>query len=270
MACNLLAHLTWPDVAQQARDTAGEGLLFVVPLGSCEQHGPHLPFNVDTAVAEALTSRLSVGRPGVVLGPALSYGASGEHEGFAGTVSANHEVLAAMLLEIGRSASRWATRILFVSGHGGNLQMLVSATSQLRCEGRDVAWWLCSVPNGDAHAGRSETSLMLALCPCSVRLERAQAGQCEPIEKLMPALRLRGVIGVSPDGVLGDPEGASAKEGRALLAALARKLRRDVTQWAVSDDGLLCDGGCAPGTVANEVRRSLPITHHRQALRGQA
>jgi mycofactocin system creatininase family protein len=236
-----LSRLTWPDVLQRVSPESGGGLVFVVPVGSCEQHGPHLPFDVDTEVAEAVTSRLSSRMPSVVLGPALSYGASGEHQGFPGTVSVSHEALATMLVEIGRSASRWAERILFVSGHGGNREALASATARLRGERRDAAWWLCAFRDGDAHAGRTETSLMLALRPASVRLDRAEPGRCEPLDALMPALHSHGVMGVSPNGVLGNPEGAKVIEGAALLDGSTRRLSLGVAMWVVCEDGCLKD-----------------------------
>ena len=68
---------------------------------------------------------------------------------------------------------------------------------------------------GDAHAGRTETSLMLALAPSEVLLDRAAAGDTRPIAELLPELRAHGVREVSPNGVLGDPAGASAEEGDA-------------------------------------------------------
>jgi creatinine amidohydrolase len=72
---------------------------------------------------------------------------------------------------------------------------------------------------GDAHAGRTETSVMLALRPESVRLGDAAPGNARRLLDLMPALRAGGVAAVSPNGILGDPTGASAEEGRALLSA---------------------------------------------------
>lgn len=245
---NSLTCLAWPDVAERARGSGGEGMLVVVPLGSCEQHGPHLPFSVDAEVAVAVTGRLARRRPGTVLGPAFPYGVSGEHEGFPGTISLSQEAMSALLVDIGRSASRWAARTLFVTGHGGNFETLASATARIRYEGRDAAWWPCTVPDGDAHAGRTETSIMLALRPSSVCLGRAQAGRREPIEVLMPELRRHGVIGVSRNGVLGDPGGASATEGRQLLDRLAQELHRDVAAWVVGADGLLGGIASTPGT----------------------
>jgi mycofactocin system creatininase family protein len=230
---------SWPDL-----DRPAGPLRLVVPVGSCEQHGPHLPLDVDTTVAGAVVAGLA-GVPGVVAGPPLAYGASGEHEGFAGTLSIGSEALRTVLVELGRSASRWAGSVLFVTGHGGNARALVQATCQLREEGRDAAWWPCSVPGGDAHAGRTETSLSLALTPSRVRLDRAEAGRREPVRELMPQLRATGVAAVSPNGVLGDPAGASAAEGRELLAGLVERLRRDVCAWDVRTS----DGRLAPALV---------------------
>lgn len=226
-----LARTAWPEVADQV----GGGLRLVVPLGSCEQHGPHLPFDVDTTIAAAVAGALD----DVVLGPALPYGASGEHEGFAGTLSVGTEALTLLLVELGRSASRWASSVLFVTGHGGNATALVRATRQLRDESREVAWWPCALPGADAHAGRTETSLALALLPERTRPERAQAGRTEPIQQLMPRLRAHGVAGVSSNGVLGDPAGASAIEGAALLDQLVVSLRSALAGWQVGDDGRL-------------------------------
>ena len=121
-------------------------------------------------------------------------------------------------MELGRSAARWAGRLVFVNGHGGNVATLVDAVGLLRYEGRDAAWFACA-PAGDAHAGRTETSLVMALNAGLVRSGRP-AGNPAPLAELLPALRVGGVAAVSPNGVLGDPAGASAAEGERLLAAM--------------------------------------------------
>src|SRR5215469_16049957 len=77
-----LAALAWPDIAETARSSA-----LVVPVGSTEQHGPHLPFTVDTEIASALAERAAHTRPWMLLAPAVAYGSSGEHAGFPGTLS---------------------------------------------------------------------------------------------------------------------------------------------------------------------------------------
>ena len=226
-----LGTATWPEI--------GPAPLLVVPLGSVEQHGPHLPFTTDTAVAAAVAEG-AVGRlDGTLLAPALAYGASGEHEDFPGTVSLGTEALAALLVEYGRSACRWAGRVLVVNGHGGNLDALRTAFALLRREGRDVAWFACGTPGGDAHAGRTETSLMLHVEPAAVRPDRSVPGVTTPIAELMPRLRAEGVRAVSPTGVLGDPDGATAEEGAALLAGLVQRLVAAVGPWRVDAQGRL-------------------------------
>ena len=173
----------------------------------------------------------------LLVAPPVAYGASGEHEGFPGTVSIGHEALRLLLVELGRSAARWAGRVLFVNGHGGNVPTLVEAVRLLRYEGRDAAWTACA-PGGDAHAGRTETSLMLALDPASVRPERT-AGNTASLGDLLPAMRVGGVAAVSANGVLGDPSGASADEGERLLAAMAAELVAALARWAPDESGRL-------------------------------
>jgi creatinine amidohydrolase len=129
--------------------------------------------------------------------------------------------------------------VLIVNGHGGNLDALRSAVPLLRSEGRDVAWFPCGVAGGDAHAGRTETSLMLHVEPEWVLPDRAAPGVTTPIGALLPRLRAEGVRAVSPTGVLGDPAGASAEEGAALLGALAARLVAAARAWVVDGSGML-------------------------------
>jgi mycofactocin system creatininase family protein len=224
-----LAGAVWPELPDRP--------LLVVPLGSVEQHGHHLPLATDTTVATAVVRTADLGE--ALVAPAIAYGASGEHEGFPGTVSIGTEALTAVLVEYGRSACRWADRLLVVNGHGGNLDALRRAVPLLRAEGRDAAWFPCGIPGGDAHAGRTETSLLLHVEPRAVRTDRSVPGEAAPIAELLPRLRAEGVRGVSPTGVLGDPAGASAAEGASLLAGIAARLGAAVTRWDVGADGRL-------------------------------
>ncbi len=221
-----LAALTSPEVAEMA----AAGALLAIPVASTEQHGPHLPLSTDTDLAVALCARLAAARPGVLAGPPVAYGASGEHADFAGTLSIGTEALALLLIELGRCATLTFRRVLLVSTHGGNAGATARAERQLRAESRDVRVWR---PDwvGDAHAGRAETSIELALAPERVRRERAEAGNTAPLAELMPALRRSGVRAVSPNGVLGDPAGASAAEGAALLDRLLAGLLATVDAW---------------------------------------
>lgn len=210
-----LAHQTWPEIAARAASS-----LLVVPLGSTEQHGPHLPLSTDAEVATALADRLAVRRPDVVVAPVLAYGASGEHAGFAGTLSIGLVALELVLLELVRSADAFAGVVL-VDGHGGNAAAVGAAVQRLSAEGRPVLAWSPRVPGGDAHAGRTETSLLLALRPGAVRHAAAEPGERRPLSELLGDLRDGGVASVSANGILGDPTGATEEEGAALLEALA-------------------------------------------------
>ena len=195
----------------------------LVPLGSPEQHGPHLPLDTDTRIAAAIATA-AADRDDVLVAPALPYGASGEHAGFPGTVSIGTEALHLVLVELVRSLGPEVRHTVFVNGHGGNHEAVSSAVELLRSEGHHVEAWWPEVPGGDAHAGETETSLLLAIAPEVVRDELAEAGATAPLAERMPELRRGGLVAVSPNGVLGEPSGASAERGRATLTALVADL----------------------------------------------
>jgi mycofactocin precursor peptide peptidase len=212
----------------------------MVPVGSTEQHGPHLPLDTDARIAVAVSRAVAERLAGEwTLAPVVAYGASGEHEGFPGTVSIGTDALRQLLVEFGRSACNWASRVVFVNGHGGNVAALVAAVTLLRAEGRDVAWCSCTVRGGDAHAGRTETSVLLHISPEDVWLDAVVPGNAAPLVELMPAMRRGGVAAVSAVGVLGDPTAATAAEGEAVLAEMTESVARGVTSWAPGDNGML-------------------------------
>jgi mycofactocin precursor peptide peptidase len=203
----------------------------VVPLGSLEQHGPHLPLDTDTRIAVAVAERACAARPGVGLAPPVAIGASGEHADFPGTLSIGTTALTLLLVELGRHASLHWPAMLLVNGHGGNAPAIGDALRTLRAEGRQCHAWHAGLRPGaaagaaaDAHAGRTETSVMLALAPADVRTGAAAPGDTRPLAQIMPDLRARGVRAVSRNGVLGDPSGASAAEGERLLGLLVADL----------------------------------------------
>jgi creatinine amidohydrolase len=227
---------TWPELDER-RCTV------VVPLGAIEQHGPHLPLDTDTRIAETVAGR-AVDRLGadghdVVAAPALAYGASGEHEGFPGTVSIGHDALRVLLVEFGRSVCRWAARLLFVNAHGGNAHTVVEAVALLRSEGRDVAWWPCTTPGADAHAGQTETAVLLAISPEVVIRDEVAVGATAPIADLMESLRAGGVRAVSANGVLGDPRTADADQGRRIVDDMVDRLVVVTGQWSPGERGVL-------------------------------
>ena len=173
-----LAGATWP----QVEATEGRNVL-AVPVGSLEQHGPHLPLDTDTRIALAVASGAARGRDGVAVSPPVAFGSSGEHAGFPGTLSIGSAALTALLVELGRDAARdWET-------------------------------------------------MLLALRPAHVDMAAAVPGDRRSLAELWPVLRERGVRAVTATGVLGDPTGADANEGVAMLESLAAELVSTVRNW---------------------------------------
>ena len=217
MTAHDLGPRAWTDV---------ESPILLVPVGSCEQHGPHLPLHTDTVVATALAQALAGRRDDCVVTPALAITASGEHQGFAGTLSIGTAAMTDVLIEVVRSAG-WAQGVVFVNGHGGNATAMSRAADTLAREGRPILVWWPRVDGGDPHAGHVETSLMLALAPDEVRLDRAVAG---PVPAIGDLVR-HGVLPLSPTGVLGDPTEATAEQGQLLLSQLVGQLADAVAEW---------------------------------------
>ncbi|MCI2423942.1 mycofactocin biosynthesis peptidyl-dipeptidase MftE [Saccharopolyspora sp. K220] len=224
-----LADLTWPEIAEVA-----EHSVLAVPVGATEQHGPHLPFTVDTEIAVELCARLAQRRSALVA-PPVTYGSSGEHAGFPGTLSIGQEAIERLLVELIRSADAFAGVVL-VSAHGGNAEPVRRAVTTARAEGRRVLAWTPTGRPDDTHAGRTETSVLLALRPDAVRLDRAEPGNTTPLPNLLDRLRTEGVRATSENGVLGDPRGATGEEGAQILEAWTTALTAAVDAWPHHDD----------------------------------
>jgi creatinine amidohydrolase len=247
-----LSEMSSPEAAEAA---AREARVAILPLGSTEQHGPHLPLDVDTRITAAMceaAAREVAGEVGVVIAPPLAVGISEHHMRFAGSLTLSPETFTAAAFEIGASLVRQGfDRLVLVNGHAGNAGAMQIVASRLRLEAGATLvvsvheWSLAreafaavrdSGPGGAAHACEYETSLYLHLRPEAVALERAIA---EPavaaVEGGLVDLFLGGPYGVAlgPDfsrsGVLGDPTLATAEKGRmcfeAAVAELARLLR---------------------------------------------
>lgn len=222
----------------------------VLPLGATEQHGPHLPLDVDRLLAEAMVSgalqRLPSPTPVLVL-PTVSVGLSTEHMAFAGTLTLSTETALRVLVDIGRSVARSGVRkLLLFNAHGGHVALMDLAARELRAHGLTVFHTSYEqLPLGAAmaafdaderrygiHAGEVETSMMLALAPHMVRMDLAQAFESSALGRVKNAPLLgQGhsrlgwhVHDLHPSGAVGHPERADAARGQALLDAIAVEL----------------------------------------------
>ena len=211
------------DLARRTSPEIGPGEVLVVPVGSTEQHGPHLPLTTDTDIATALAARAADRCPGAVTAPAVAYGSAGEHADFPGTLSIGQEATELLLTELLRSAAASFAAVVLVSTHGGNAGPVARAVATAAAEGIAAESWSPAWP-GDAHAGRTETSVLLALDPGRVRTDRLAPGDTRSLAELLPRLRTDGIRAVTPTGVLGDPTGATAAEGDQLLDAAVDQL----------------------------------------------
>jgi len=239
-----LERLASPDVGAIDKSDA----LVLQPIGAIEQHGPHLPCATDTLVVDHLTDRaLSVTPEAVNVWrlPVLSYGKSSEHIGYPGTISLSTETLLAVCRDVGRSvAASGFRKLAFVNGHGGQPQLLEVVARDIR-EETDLQvfplfpYRLPGAPSDappdpdrayDLHAGRGETSSVLAIAPELVRTDRITVGSMRARDLYEPRahLTLEGALptawltrDLAPTGVLGDPTGASAERGERALTAIA-------------------------------------------------
>lgn len=235
-------YLTWTEIAAIANPAE---VLMIQPIGAIEQHGPHLPLVVDSAIATMVLGQaldqLDRSIPAYSL-PPLYYGKSNEHWHFPGTITLSATTLLRVITEVAESLYRAGFRkFVLVNAHGGQPQVLEIAARDLHQAYPELMvfpLFIWSVPNCAAallsdteltlgiHAGLAETSLMLALLPEQVKMERAQAEypQALPENSLLTmegALPFAWVTrDLSRSGVLGDPTTATAEQGQQLLASL--------------------------------------------------
>ncbi len=226
-----LGSAAWPEVA------ASTGDLLLLPIGATEQHGPHLPINTDTVIAESVCAYASA-KTGAPVLPALSYGVSlGHTEKWPGTFSLYHETL--MLLV--RDLARWAVtagwkRLLLVNAHCGNDAALRCAVDRLRFDfpGRLLAatrntWQLTTAIHeqftrdaADWHANEAETSLLLFLAPETVHTDRLK--EAEDPDRTAGCVFPHMVAHTSLNGVTGLPATATAGRGAALFREMGDAL----------------------------------------------
>jgi creatinine amidohydrolase len=236
-------YLTWTDIKGMPDK---ENVAIVQPVGAIEQHGPHLPLIVDSALGVAVLGKalekLPADIPAYAL-PPLYYGKSNEHWHFPGTITLSAQTLLAVLMEVGQSLYRAGFRkLVLMNSHGGQPQVMEIAARDLHQQYEDFLvfpLFTWRVPNISRelfsaneleygiHAGDIETSAMLSILPEQVKMGRAviEYPNDLPEESL---LSMEGKLPfawvtreVSQSGVMGDATVATKEKGDLLLESVS-------------------------------------------------
>jgi creatinine amidohydrolase len=235
---------SWPDLGAYFDDES----LALVPLGSTEQHGPHLPLATDHLIAEAL-AREAADRTGFLVTPTVNVGVSPHHRQFSGTMW----VSAPAFREYVESFTRNLTyhgidRVVYVNAHGGNVQHLREVGHCLREDetAYAVEWmWDESIPDlvddlfeyNGPHGGPKETAMILHIARDLVHESRLSEARDGGVTEFSPevgrqfgARTYYDAIDNSSNGVFGDQTDATPEKGAQLFEAAAEQLV-NLTEW---------------------------------------
>lgn len=236
-------YLTWSQIEQMPNK---ENVVIIQPVGAIEQHGPHLPIAVDSAISLGVLgkalSKLDRDLPAYAL-PCLYYGKSNEHIGFPGTITLSVQTLLAVITEMALSIYRSGFRkLILMNSHGGQPQIMEIAARDLHQEHPDFSvfplfTWRVPHVVGEMltpqereygiHAGDAETSIMLSLLPQQVQMDKAvkEYPQGLPKDSL---LDMEGQLPfawltkeLTKSGVMGDATVATTEKGDRILESLA-------------------------------------------------
>lgn len=240
-----IEEMTW----SQVKEAMGQGYRrVIVALGSIEQHGLHLPLVTDTLIGDALALGVAEKLDNTLVAPTIRPGCSEHHMNFVGSLSISSELLAALTRAYCESLARHGFEsILLLPSHGGNFPTVARIVPELQnlsakvvgfsdlaqfqqVQDGIVARFGVTPPESGAHAGCSETSLILAERADLVHMDQAQLGfvgdfvaLAQSLKPSAAGLELR-MDDISPSGVLGDPRGARVEIGRVLIEGLADHL----------------------------------------------
>lgn len=241
------AEMTWPEI----REVAGENRVAVIPVGTIEDHGPHLPVDCDARIIEAVTDRACRLRPTeTVLLPVVTHGYSPHHMDFPGPITIRWNVFVEYLLDVTASlAAHGFKRIMLANGHGSNRPLtniaarmtIVNHPDVMCCDytymstvkGREALKAVrdSEFPGGMNHACEMETSIYLAIAPELVQMDKAEKDISFPKSSYFsydmldtPSTMLEYWSTLTRDGVMGDPTVATAEKGEAMLDAAADEM----------------------------------------------
>jgi len=233
-----LEAMPWPEIGRARRELGG---MLLLPLGATEQHGPHLPVNTDTVIAQAVCWFASA-KTGVPVLPALPYTVSAGHTAkWPGTFSVSHGTLIDALMDIADwvAATGWS-RLLFVNAHFGNDASMRVAVDQIRYAlmgklqvgclnsfSLTPAIWEYFISDAeDLHANKAETDLMLYLAPHLVRMDAVE----DDPDRTGGTVFSYPVAQTSLNGVTGKPSQGTAERGQSLLEEMGAALASAVAQ----------------------------------------
>jgi creatinine amidohydrolase len=234
-----MEEMNWPEI-RRAIDSGFKTV--VVAIGSTEQHGPHLPTMTDARIGDDLAERIARKLGHALQARTIDVGLSEHHLAFAGTISLKPETLLMILRDYAASLARHGfTRIVLIPSHGGNFATVRRAIEEARQvhPGIDVTGYTdltglmdflyrasaeygVSPEESGAHAGESETSIMMALEGRLVQADRFAPGYLGPTgEPEMKLIFEKGMPALTHNGILGDPRKASAEKGEVYLDRFA-------------------------------------------------
>lgn len=248
----------WADLtAREFQDLDRTRAIAVLPVAATEQHGPHLPMSVDTAIVDGLiAATLPRLRPDatVLFMPTVAIGKSNEHERFAGTLSMTAHTLIDLWMELGAGVARAGIRkLVLFNAHGGQSAAMDLVSHDLRVRHRllvySVDWFRLGLPDaliGDdelrfgIHGGEIETSMMLALAPHLVDMARAASfdsalrGLAADYPLLGDGIAAR--LGwqtqdLNPDGAIGNAAAATARKGAAIIDFVAGRFAQLLAEF---------------------------------------
>lgn len=246
-----MKHRFWADyTAKDFAELSREDLIAVLPVGAVEQHGPHLPLSVDQTIVDGMVAAAVALMPDdlpVLILPTLGVGKSNEHAQWPGTLTFSAATLMAMWTEIGDSvAAAGVRKLVFLNSHGGQIAPMDIVARDLRIKHKMLVvaanWFAMGLPEGlisqdedrhGIHAGDLETSVMLALRPDLVRMDRARnftpqnarLAQENRLLGLTPAGRLAWQMqDINAAGAAGNATLASAEKGQRAIDHAARQI----------------------------------------------
>lgn len=243
-----LGEMTWPEMSRVDR----ESTVLVAPYAACEQHGPHLPFLVDTLLCTAVAEGVERALPErVLLLPTQWLGASAHHLPFFGTLTADlDQHVELMVHPLSHYLEAGWKKIFILNGHGGNIDTYRLALRRLHecypeAELMGASYWeiahaeiaanLKGPRKAVGHACEAETALMLAVRPDLVRMDLAADCHMTTGPGIGAAYVPTNMQGRTKTGVVGYPSLATADQGRAMLAAVVDRIGAAVRELA--DEG---------------------------------